>query len=199
MKEIMKSLKDNAISRLKNPIVGAFALSWTILNINGLSLFLLGDTPTKIEIIKHKNWMLTDDFLIPLSIAIIYLIVLPLLNMVYELINDGLINFYRSKKKNDRDKKLAIQKKETVIAEIESDISYLQKLKDKDIDRWLEEKRKRNEEFIAQKALYSKLVGDSSNDQRTARNEIAKINKNNDELESQKSKLEKNQQEKKQL
>ena len=54
MKDIVKSIKDNATSRLKNPVVGAFVLAWTVLNINGVSLFLLVDSTTKIERLKEK-------------------------------------------------------------------------------------------------------------------------------------------------
>lgn len=127
MKDIVKSLKDNATSRLKNPVIGAFVLSWTVLNINGVLLFLLVDSDTKIEIVKGKSWSTIDDFILPLAVSIAYLLFLPLLNMAYEFINDGFINFYRKQRQNITAKKLAIQKKETVIAEIESDVAYLQK------------------------------------------------------------------------
>ena len=83
MKDIVKSIKDNATSRLKNPVVGAFVLAWTVLNINGISLFILVDATTKIEMVKGKSWGLVDDFVLPLLVAVTYLIVLPLLNMYY--------------------------------------------------------------------------------------------------------------------
>lgn len=100
MKDIVKSLKDNATSRLKNPVIGAFVLSWTVLNINGVLLFLLVDSDTKIEIVKGKSWSTIDDFILPLAVSIAYLLFLPLLNMAYEFINDGFINFYRKQRQN---------------------------------------------------------------------------------------------------
>ncbi|MEI8607852.1 hypothetical protein P4S70_01430 [Enterovibrio sp. Hal110] len=175
MKDIVKSIKDNATSRLKNPVVGAFVLAWTVLNINGVSLFLLVDSTTKIELVKGKSWGLVDDFAIPLLVAVIYLITLPLLNMAYEFINDGLINFHRNRQRNITAKKLAIQKRETVIAEIESDMTYLKKLKDKEIDHWLDQKSVRNNEFITLKNRYSKLVSDSSEDKRKSLSELSEI------------------------
>lgn len=196
MKDIVKSIKDNATSRLKNPVVGAFVLAWIVLNINGVSLFLLVDATTKIEIIKGKSWGLVDDFVQPLLVAITYLLVLPLLNMVYEFINDSLINFHRSRQKNITTKKLAIQKKETVIAEIESDMSYLQKLKDKDIDNWLEEKTARNNEFIALKERYAKLVTDSAEDKRKSLTELSETKRQLFTMKSEHGNLEKEQQKK---
>ena len=102
-------------------------------------------------------WDLYSDFAIPILLSILYLLVLPFLNMAYEFVNDGLINFHRDRNKNITARKLAIQKRETVIAEIESDITYLQKLKDKEIDTWLEQKTARNNEFILLKERYSRL------------------------------------------
>jgi hypothetical protein len=196
MKDIVKSIKDNATSRLKNPVVGAFVLAWTVLNINGVSLFLLVDSATKIEMVKGKSWGLADDFVLPLLVAITYLLVLPLLNMAYEFINDSLINFHRNRQRNITAKKLAIQKRETVIAEIESDMAYLQKLKDKDIDNWLEQKTVRNNEFITLKERYSKLVSDSAEDKRKSLSELSAIKSQLFTIKSEHENLEKEKQKK---
>ncbi|WP_267746104.1 hypothetical protein, partial [Vibrio cholerae] len=196
MKDIVKSIKDNATSRLKNPVVGAFVLAWTVLNINGVSLFLLVDSATKIEMVKGKSWGLADDFVLPLLVAITYLLVLPMLNMAYEFINDGLINFHRNRQRNITAKKLAIQKRETVIAEIESDMAYLQKLKDKDIDNWLEQKTVRNNEFITLKERYSKLVSDSAEDKRKSLSELSAIKSQLFTIKSEHENLEKEKQKK---
>lgn len=196
MKDIVKSIKDNATSRLKNPIVGAFVLAWAVLNINGISLFMLGDSTTKIEIIKGKSWGAIDDFVLPLIVAITYLIALPILNMLYEHINDGWINFHRYSKRNIIAKELAIQKRETVIAEIEADKAYIQKQKDKDIHNWIEQKTARNNEFIALKERYSKLVSDSTEDKRKALTKLSEANGMLLEMQNQNEYLEKEQQKK---
>lgn len=196
MKDIVKSIKDNATSRLKNPIVGAFILAWTVLNINGISLFMLGDSTTKIEIVKGKSWGTFDDFVLPLLVAIIYLLALPILNMLYELINDGWINFYRYRRRNITAKELAIQKKETVIAEIEADKTYIQKQKDKDIYNWIEQKTARNNEFIALKERYSKLVSDSTEDKRNSLTKLSETNGQLLQMQNQHDHFEKGQQQK---
>lgn len=199
VKDIIKSLKDNTTSRLKNPVVGAFVFAWTALNINGLSLFILVDSETKISMIKAKNWEVLGDFVFPFLIAFAYLIILPFLNMAYDFINDGVINFHIKKRQNITAKKLAIQRKDTVNAEIESDITYLRSLKEKDIDGWLEQRTKRNSEFIALKERYSKMVVDSSEDRRKSLSELSAINININKLESEKLDLEKEREKKRTL
>jgi hypothetical protein len=164
MKDILKSLKENTISRLKNPIVGAFVLSWTVLNVNGVSLFLMVDTATKIKIVERKQWLFFDDFGLPLLSTLLYLFLLPILHMGYDYINYGVINYWRENKKNKTDKKLFIERKETVKAKIEADESYIRKLKEKEIEGWLEEQSKRNSEFIALKERYSQRVVENSVD-----------------------------------
>jgi hypothetical protein len=158
MKDILKSLKDNTTSRLKNPVVGAFCLAWCALNVNGLAIFILSDTETKIRIISGKTWSFNEDIAFPLFVAVIYLLLLPLLNLAYEFINDGVINNLRDKQQNQIDEQRFIRKKSTVGAKVEADEEYIRKLKDCEIDNWLEEKGVRNKEFISHKEKYSRLL-----------------------------------------
>ncbi|PMN63888.1 hypothetical protein [Enterovibrio norvegicus] len=158
MKDIFKSLKDNATSRLKNPVVGAFCLAWCALNVNGLAIFTLSDTETKIRIISGKTWSFSEDIAFPLFVAVIYLLLLPLLNLAYEFINDGVINNLRDKQQNQIDEQRFIRQKSTVGAKVEADEEYIRKLKDREIDNWLAEKGVRNNEFINHKEKYSRLL-----------------------------------------
>ncbi|MBU2932215.1 hypothetical protein [Vibrio cyclitrophicus] len=162
MKDVFKSLKDNATSRLKNPVVGAFVLSWCALNINGLTIFMLSGTSDKIHIVSNKVWSLNEDILLPLFIATLYLVLLPLLNLVYELINDGVINSFRHRRQNAADKERFLQQKSTVGAKIEADEEFIRKLKDKEVENWLQEKALRSKQMIEQKAKYAELFKSSS-------------------------------------
>ncbi|NRG05105.1 hypothetical protein HRJ46_17590, partial [Vibrio coralliilyticus] len=174
MKDVLKSLKDNATSRLRNP-VGAFVLSWCALNINGLATFILSSNFEKLKIISHKSWLLTEDVLFPLAIAFVYLLLLPLLNLAYEYVSEGVINKMREKHKNTTDTARFQLLKSTVAAKIEADEEYIRKLKDQQIEGWLEEQSKRNKEFINQKQKYSTLlVSHNEKEQQfaTARSEL---------------------------
>lgn len=158
MKDLLKSVKDNATSRLKNPVVGAFVLAWCALNINGLATFLLSDNVRKLEIVANKNWSIVDDVALPLCVSFIYLVLLPILNLAYEYVSDGVINSIRDKHKNANDAARFFRLKSTVAAKVEADEEFIRKLKDQQIEGWLEEQSKRNKEFLQLKERYSSLI-----------------------------------------
>lgn len=75
-------------------------------------------------------------------------------------------------------------------------MAYLQKLKDKDIDNWLEQKTVRNNEFITLKERYSKLVSDSAEDKRKSLSELSAIKSQLFTIKSEHENLEKEKQKK---
>lgn len=160
MKDLLKSLKDNATSRLNNPIIGAFVLSWMFLNINGVARFILEGNQGKLDIIKNKNWVFTDDLVIPFLVSIGYLVLLPILNAVYSFIHDNCIDKVRDENSNKAQKDAFLRRKETVSAKIESTDEYVVKLKDKELDLWAEQKLELIREIINLKGKYSKLLSD---------------------------------------
>lgn len=160
MKDLLKSLKDNATSRLNNPIIGAFVLSWMFLNINGVARFILESNQGKLDIIKSKTWGFTDDLLIPFSVSVGYLVILPILNTLYSFIHDNCIGQVRDRNSNKAQKDAFIRRKETVCAKIESTDEYVVKLKDKELELWAEQKLELIREIINLKGKYSKLLSD---------------------------------------
>lgn len=158
MKDIFRSLKTNFTSRFSNPVFGAFVLSWCALNINGLATFILSDTENRLSIISNKSWVILDDVVLPLVIALCYLLLLPILNLAYEYVNDGFINSFRDKHKNKLKRDEFVRLKSTVSAKIEADEEYVRKLKEKEVDSWVEEKTTRNNEVIQLKEKYSATI-----------------------------------------
>ncbi|QIY10423.1 hypothetical protein FOC33_16900 [Plesiomonas shigelloides] len=158
MNEVLKSIKENATSRMKNPIIGAFVLSWIALNINGVAKFILVSSSEKIKIIESKQWILTDDIIFPFLIATVYLLLLPVLNIAYEKMNDGYFNLKRSEIKNETAQKIAEMRKKTVSQEVEADVGYIRILKEKQVETWVESQSIRNREIIALKAKHSKFI-----------------------------------------
>ena len=147
MKDALKSIKDITISRLNNPIIGAFVISWVMLNINGFSTFLLESSEGKLKIIQGKEWSLIYDLLIPFIISLFYLFLLPILNAIHEYITDGRINSWRSnRKKTFEIEKLQIHKA-ILSVKLETDEDYLKKLKEKDIEFWHDEKLLKDDEI----------------------------------------------------
>lgn len=148
MKGLLTSLRTNATDRLKNPIIGAFVFAWCALNINGLVVFALADNEKKSIIASNKNWSSVDDLLCPLLIAIVYLIILPLLNLMYEFLNDGVFNSIRDKRKSKEDTLRFTRLKSTVSAKIEADESFIRSKKEKNIHDWVKEKAQFRKQII---------------------------------------------------
>ncbi|PSU15389.1 hypothetical protein [Photobacterium damselae] len=140
---------------MKNLLVGAYVFSWTIWNITDVILFLLSNNYEKIEIIKGSRFEVQNDFLVPLIISIVYLVVVPMLNMLYERIVDDIINKYRNafKQKTLQDHYYSV--KRTTIAKLDSDEDENRKLRDRQLDTWAEEKQKMSEIIIKYMSEYA--------------------------------------------
>lgn len=86
--ELIKSLVDSSKERIKNPVTGAFFISFVIYNWQAI-LFLLFSTASiedKLYITKLK-YCSFYAFLFPFLIAILYSISIPYINMLIEKIN----------------------------------------------------------------------------------------------------------------
>ncbi|OBU41977.1 hypothetical protein AYY27_08125 [Photobacterium damselae] len=118
-------------------------------------LFLLSNNYEKIEIIKGSRFEVQNDFLVPLIISIVYLVVVPMLNMLYERIVDDIINKYRNafKQKTLQDHYYSV--KRTTIAKLDSDEDENRKLRDRQLDTWAEEKQKMSEIIIKYMSEYA--------------------------------------------
>lgn len=114
MKSIISSIKDNISTRLKNPLLGAFVFCWVSVHIKGISVFLLVDTPMKIEILRNKDWLLWGDAIFPLILSIAYLIALPLVHLLYDHFESGWLI----------PKRLAISRNKTV-AQVLAEADYI--------------------------------------------------------------------------
>ncbi|WP_028302558.1 hypothetical protein [Oceanospirillum beijerinckii] len=114
MKSMISSITDNVRARLKTPLIGAFIFSWVAIHVKGVSVFLLVDTQTKIEILRNKDWLLWGDVIFPLILSVAYLIVLPLVNLLYDRFESGWLTPQR----------LAISRNKTV-AQVRAETDYI--------------------------------------------------------------------------
>lgn len=158
MKILINSLQENAAARLKNPLIGAFIFSWAILNISDIMLFILESNNEKIAMVKNHTFNLNTDLLLPFVTSIIYLFAIPVLNMLYEFVVDGFINKHRNafKQKNLQTHYYLV--KRTTIAKLDSDEEENRKLRDKQLDSWIQEKKDMSDTIIKYKAEYSKRM-----------------------------------------
>ncbi|KHF16976.1 hypothetical protein [Vibrio parahaemolyticus] len=175
MKTLINSLQENTVSRLKNPLVGAYVFSWTIWNVTDVMLFLLSNNAEKIEMVKGSRFELQNDLLFPLVISVVYLIVVPVLNMLYERIVDGVINKYRNafKQKTLQDHYYSV--KRTTIAKLDSDEEENRKLRDRQLDTWAEEKQRMSETIIQFRAEHAARMAKLDNEVSSYREEIQRL------------------------
>ncbi|MEZ9831902.1 hypothetical protein AB4270_21840 [Vibrio cyclitrophicus] len=160
MKQILSSLQDVTLSRIRNPILGAFFLSWIALNIKGVAIFLLNSVPEKITQIKNWQANSIDDLLIPLLLSLVYLLVLPLLQIAYQYIDEG---FFQSKKFKIKHQSLRSYYKgmrEVNEYKAESDEQRIAKLKEENLLTWPDEKKRISAIALNNKEDFSKKVSE---------------------------------------
>ncbi len=160
MKQIITSIHETTLSRIRNPIIGAFIFSWLLLNIKGVAYFLFSSTEQKLGIIKNWSPTLESDFGIPATMALAYLILLPIIQLAYQYFDDvmlqpvkhnlkhqSLINYYQSLKSVNEKK-------------ADSDEERIARMKDEKILNWIDEKKRMSATIIANREEYSKQVSE---------------------------------------
>ncbi|SHJ70593.1 hypothetical protein SAMN04487911_13138 [Arenibacter nanhaiticus] len=100
MKGIITAILDTSKDRLKNPFIGAFAISWIAINWKPIVTFLFSSKTVekRIELIELNYESTWNILFLPLIIAGIYIIVLPYLMLIFDLISNNALK--KKKKKN---------------------------------------------------------------------------------------------------
>lgn len=87
LKDIFQSVYDNYRDRVKNPLIGSFIITYLIFNWRSLAILFYSDWPIhcRIEWIdgKYFTW---ENFLLPLSISLFYVLILPYINIAFEIL-----------------------------------------------------------------------------------------------------------------
>lgn len=91
MKELIQSLLESSKERVKNPITGAFIISWLTINWRIVLILLFSDKiiEDKIDYIQCYYFDLTFNLWLPLAFALLYPLLLPYLMAVF----DGLLKW----------------------------------------------------------------------------------------------------------
>tara|TARA_B110000211_G_C13946791_1_gene494264 strand:- start:153 stop:812 length:660 start_codon:yes stop_codon:yes gene_type:complete len=141
MKEVSNSIYDTYKDRLKNPLFRSFLFSWIAFNWKPLSIIIVSKDSIyhRIEVIKtcyDPNWY---NLIIPLAIAIAYILLLP-----YVMLGLDKLTFFaitRRRKINTKIRLNALTDEKNLIEEKEK----IEESK-KDLAEKLEENRKFSEE-----------------------------------------------------
>lgn len=85
-KDFFRSFSDSARDRLKNPVIGAFILSWTIINwkVIFILIFSVKSIEEKIDSIdaNYSGW--NSNFWLPLVISVFYIVILPYIMALFD-------------------------------------------------------------------------------------------------------------------
>ncbi|GAB5417909.1 MAG: hypothetical protein Crog4KO_23430 [Crocinitomicaceae bacterium] len=90
MKDFIDNFLNASKDRAKNPLIGAFVLSWIIFNWKPLSILLFSNKSIeqKIDIIQPKHGLSEPNFWIPFGIAVFYVVGIPYLMILIDLLTD---------------------------------------------------------------------------------------------------------------
>ena len=89
MKELIKSFFESSNERIKNPLIGTFAISWILINWKPVIILLFSKQTiqNKIKEIELNHTSLEYNLIFPILIALFYIILLPyLMWLIDELI-----------------------------------------------------------------------------------------------------------------
>lgn len=130
MKEFFDSLLLTSKDRLKNPLIGAFIISWIVFNWKPLLILFFSDKSIEEKIyLVSPNGFWEAGFWVPLIIAVLYLILMPYVLVLLEKTTDD--SFYR-RRDNFRKRRLAELKASREIVREEVELERL-KAESKDV------------------------------------------------------------------
>lgn len=93
MKELIKSFFESSRERIKNPLIGTFAISWILINWKPIFILLFSNLTIekRIQEIELNHTSLKYNLVLPLIIALLYVIILPyLMWLIDELIKKSI-------------------------------------------------------------------------------------------------------------
>ena len=113
IKDMVVSVFETSKDRLKNPIIGAFVLSWLAINwrIVMILLFSSEKIEDKINYIETHYFYINYNLWIPLGFAIFYILALPYLMVLFDWLSQKGVQIRRLISKNHRILRFRINKK----------------------------------------------------------------------------------------
>lgn len=106
IKELFQSIFDSSSERIKNPFIGSYITAFILYNWRAIFLLIFSNASIEDKIVVINNeYCCKEAILWPLAIAIFYILVLPYLNLLFDLLLS-----YSNNKKNKRLKDSVISK-----------------------------------------------------------------------------------------
>lgn len=111
MKDFLSALNSALTSRINNPVIGAFLLSWMFFNATDILIFILSSTPEKIAILSGNSTSLPvpsetpkwDYFIAPVILALGYIFLIPYIQHHLDKLKFKFIDKKRIESHNERE------------------------------------------------------------------------------------------------
>ena len=161
LKELLKSILSTSSERIKNPFIGAFAVSWLIFNWKPLLILVFADLKLiqRIQLVDSQYSKIGDNLIWPLIVAVSYMVILPYLMFALDSLSKWAIrgrkkDFVKSTVEDLVDRQLIVIE-EVRLEKLKSDSKDIEDLNEK-----VRELKNQNSEL---KELNDRLVKTTSN------------------------------------
>ncbi len=152
MTTFIKGIQEELMARVKNMLAINFVIAWLLVNYE-VPLIMLFDERSisqKITFLDDFIFNLGTSVLIPLTIALLYIFIMPLLNLIITKIHDVLVHERVKKHENKKMTRYYLDKKEVEKAKLDSSV-FLQRTMDVDL------KKKENEVQYEAQSIKDKI------------------------------------------
>lgn len=140
MSEITEEISRNINTRLKNPLVFGFFISWITIHAKDILYFVFSDNKQKLELLSNYKASLICDFIYPLLGVFAYILIIPFMTRLYHKHIKGFNELKQLEIDNENDKKKLKELDETNRLNIQSSFEYKQKSMMSELDKWAEDK-----------------------------------------------------------
>ena len=140
MQKTIDSIKESLLERFKNPLIGTFVLVWLVTNIKIIAEMIFSDNQRRILLVNSLTFDLVSDLAIPVFFCVIYLYLIPYLNLLHEKVYELRISAIRTKNKNAHLRWFYQNQSKLNEQKIRSQEAYLNKKIEMNLENWSNER-----------------------------------------------------------
>ncbi|WP_281545744.1 hypothetical protein [Grimontia sp. SpTr1] len=157
LQELIGSAKEAISSRVSNPFVFGFVISWVLWNVQGVLVFAFSDNAARLAMLQGASFDLQKDLIYPALSTITYLVLMPGANLLHLM-----ISLYFEKAKDALEHRGAMESlvraKEKNREIIENDLEILKAERLSEVKGWPGRKALYAHEFFELKKKHSDAI-----------------------------------------
>lgn len=157
LQEFIGSAKEAILSRVSNPFVFGFVISWVLWNVQGVLVFAFSDNAARLAMLQGASFDLQKDLIYPALSTITYLVLMPGANLLHLM-----ISLYFEKAKDALEHRGSmeslVRSKEKNREIIENDLEILKAERLSEVKGWPGRKALYAHEFFELKKKHSEAI-----------------------------------------